>query len=361
MDFIDELRQFSKRAETLKDKISTEEATKTSIIMPFFQLLGYDVFNPHEFLPEFTADVGIKKGEKIDYAIIKDGKPVMLIEAKWCGESLDKYDSQLFRYFGTSTAKFAILTNGIAYRFYTDLDEQNKMDIKPFLDINILDIKESYVSELKKFHKDNFDIETIFNAASELKYANEIMKFMDQQLKIPSDKFVKYILSEIYTGLKTQSVIEKFKDIVKRSLNQFVTELMNDKITSALKTNNDSSAQTEPKAEELVLQDNLPKINTTEEELEAYFIVKHILSEIISKENVTHRDTESYFGVLLENNKFKWVCRFKLESSKKYMFLPDEKKNPVRYPIDSIDDIYNYKQNLIDIAKRYLKKNSVQI
>ena len=104
MDFIDQLKQFAKRAESLKDTVETEEATKTALIMPFFSMLGYDVFNPQEFVPEFTADVGIKKGEKVDYAIVKDGSPVILVECKASSESLDKHDSQLFRYFGTTTA-----------------------------------------------------------------------------------------------------------------------------------------------------------------------------------------------------------------------------------------------------------------
>lgn len=161
MDFIDQVKQFSKRVESLKDGLSTEEATKTAIIMPFFSLLGYDVFNPEEFVPEYTADVGIKKGEKVDYAIMSEGLPVILIECKWIGEPLEKHDSQLFRYFGTTKAKFAILTNGQYYRFFTDLEEANKMDEKPFLEINILDIKENQVVELKKFHKSQFDINNI--------------------------------------------------------------------------------------------------------------------------------------------------------------------------------------------------------
>ncbi|HEX3030915.1 MAG TPA: type I restriction endonuclease, partial [Bacillota bacterium] len=177
MDFIDQIKQFAKRVEQMKEHITTEEATKTSIIMPFFQLLGYDVFNPAEFVPEFTADVGIKKGEKVDYAILQDKKPIILIEAKWCGEDLQKHDSQLFRYFGTTCAKFAILTNGIEYKLYTDLDEPNKMDEKPFLEFNILDIKDASVAELKKFQKHKFDLDTIFNTASELKYSNLIKQF----------------------------------------------------------------------------------------------------------------------------------------------------------------------------------------
>ncbi len=358
MDFIDELRQFSKRVESLKDKILTEEATKTSIIMPFFALLGYDVFDPHEFLPEFTADVGIKKGEKVDYAIIKDGKPVILIEAKWCGENLDKHGSQLFRYFGTTPAKFGILTNGIIYKFYTDLDESNKMDLKPFLEMNILDIKDAYVNELKKFHRDSFDIETIFNTASELKYTNEIIKFMSQQLKQPSDDFIKYILGEVYSGVRTQSIIEKFRDIVKRSLNQFVNELMNDKITSALKTTSeiqDEVAATEVKALDPSHSPSVSKIVTTQDEQEAFFIIRHILSEIVPREKITYKDTESYFGILYENNSWKWICRIKLDGSKKYLLLPDGDKGQVKYPIDSLDDINTYKQSLLDIVKKYKK------
>ena len=203
MDFIDEIKQFSKRVDSLKDNLPTEEATKTSLIMPFFSLLGYDVFNPEEFMPEFTADVGIKKGEKVDYAILSNGEPVILIEAKWVKEELHKHDSQLFRYFGTSKAKFAILTNGIIYKFYTDLEEPNKMDEKPFLEINILDIKETQVNELKKFKKSAFDIEQIMNTASQLKYSNEFKNIFAKDLQNPSDDLVRYFLSGAYSGQKS--------------------------------------------------------------------------------------------------------------------------------------------------------------
>lgn len=355
MDFIDEIKQLSKRIESLKDKITTEEATKTSFIMPFFQLLGYDVFNPHEFLPEFTADVGIKKGEKVDYAIIIDEKPVILIEAKWCGESLDKHDSQLFRYFTTTPAKFAILTNGIEYKFFTDLDEQNKMDTKSFLEFNMLDIKEMYINELKKFQKENFDIETIFNTASELKYTNEIIKLLTSQMKSPNDNFVKYILSEIYSGTKTQNVIEKFREIIKKSLNQFVNELMNEKITSALKTTNGTNIEDEPELVEKSKELKISKINTTEEELECYFIIKQIFNGIIPKERIVYKDTETYFAILLDNNSWKWICRFKVDGSKKILYIPNDQKNPIKYYLTSIENIYDYKEELLIVLHRYLK------
>jgi len=169
MDFIDDLRNFASRAQKIKDAIATEDATKTSLIMPFFQMMGYDIFNPMEFVPEFTADVGIKKAEKVDYAVCFDGNPVILIECKKCGEVLDKHSSQLFRYFGTTTAKFAILTGGIIYKFFTDLNEQNKMDLEPFLVFNILDVPEHVVQELRRFAKEVLDVEAACLAAVELK------------------------------------------------------------------------------------------------------------------------------------------------------------------------------------------------
>ena len=234
MDFIDQLKQFSKRVESMKDSIQTEEATKTAIIMPFFSMLGYDVFNPQEFVPEFTADVGIKKGEKVDYAIIRDGQPVILIECKSISENLDRHDSQLFRYFGTTTAKFAILTNGIIYRFYTDLDSPNKMDDDPFLTINILDVRENQVPELKKFSKSVFDIDSIFSTASELKYVHEFKRVFTEQLDTPADDFIRFFLQGCYSGPKTQNVIEKFRPVLRKALNDLISEMMNDKIKTAL-------------------------------------------------------------------------------------------------------------------------------
>lgn len=150
MEFNDVIKQFSERILSLKDTITTEESTKMSLVVPLFQLLGYDVFNPNEFCPEYIADVGIKKGEKVDYAILENGQPNILVECKSCSEQLDKHSSQLFRYFGTSPAKFGILTNGIIYRFYTDLEESNKMDLVPFLEIDMTNLKDSSINELKK-------------------------------------------------------------------------------------------------------------------------------------------------------------------------------------------------------------------
>ena len=202
MEFNERIKQFSERVSMLKGTISTEEATKMSLVVPLFQLLGYDVFNPTEFCPEYTADIGIKKGEKVDYAILEDNQPTILIECKSCSEQLDKHASQLFRYFSTTPSKFGILTNGIIYRFYTDLEESNKMDLIPFLEIDMLSLKDSSINELKKFCKDNFDKDKIFSTAEELKYGSLIKGVLASQLDTPSEEFVRFLISGIYEGQK---------------------------------------------------------------------------------------------------------------------------------------------------------------
>lgn len=363
MDFIDQLKQFSKRVETMQGTIQTEEATKTAIIMPFFSMLGYDVFNPQEFVPEFTADVGIKKGEKVDYAIIKDGSPVILIECKSITENLERHDSQLFRYFGTSSAKFAILTNGIYYRFYTDLENANKMDEDPFLTINILDIRDNQVPELKKFCKSVFDIDSIFSTASELKYVHEFKAIFTAQLEEPSDDFLRFFLQGCYSGAKTQNVIEKFRPILRKALNDFISETMNDKIKVALGGSGGSVSVSESKPAEEATADSesdrddkkrLPNIVTTEEELEAYFIIKNLLGDITDFRSITYKDTESYISILYKSNIRKWICRLRLTDNAKILVLPDENKKEVKFPIQDIYDLPQYKDQLVAVLQRYL-------
>ena len=347
MSFYDDVKSFSQRIDSLRASIQTEEATKMSLIIPFFQLLGYDVFNPMEFCPEYTADVGIKKGEKVDYAIIVNNEPTILIECKCCNDSLDKHSSQLFRYFGTSPAKFGILTNGIIYRFYTDLDEANKMDLTPFLEINLLDLKENLINELKKFSKGVFDKESIFSTASELKYSNLIKDYLKNLLDDPSDDYIRFILNEIYDGQKNQKIIDKFKPIIKKANNAFINDIVNQKISSALASEESEEANelTEPVTES--------KIKTTEEEIEAFYIIRGILVGVIDINDIVYRDTESYFGILYHNNNRKPICRINLDTKKKQILIPDANKSFTRYYIESLNDLYKYKDQLIATAKLY--------
>lgn len=355
LEFTDQIRAFVTRVNKLKGKVETEEATKTSLIMPFFSLLGYDIFNPLEFIPEYTADVGIKKGEKVDYAIMNDEKPIILIEAKSVKENLDKYSSQLFRYFGTTEAKFTILTNGIEYRFYTDLDEPNKMDPLPFFTINLLDLREQDISELKKFQKTTFDIDKVFNTAEDLKYTNQIKQFFAKQLEEPENDFVGFVVGATYSGRRTQSVIDKFKPIVKKSLTQFIGDLVNDRIKAALNQSPVESTENNSAPVEEVAIESVNKIHTLQEELEAFAVVKVLLKDVVPLDKITYKDTESYFGILYENNSWKWICRLKIETSKKSMFLPGDNKQVLKFPIESINDIFNYSEQIKAAAKKIIE------
>ena len=362
MDFIDSLRQFSARAATLVGVAKTEEATKTALILPFFQsVLGYDVFNPNEFIPEFDADVGTKKFEKVDYAIIINGEPVILIEAKWCGEKLDKHDAQLFRYFVATKAKFGILTNGLIYKFYTDLEEQNKMDLTPFLEVDLLNIKDSLVPELKHFCKGNFDAEDIFNRASELKYSNQIRTYFTEQLQEPSDDFTRFMISPIYKGVKNANVIEQFRPIVKHTLNTLINEMMTERINTALKKdslNEQKSVETaEETKTEVIADSTVGKIITTQEELQAFYIVKAILAEQMEHSKITYKDTVNYFSIVYDESSIKWICRLRLGSKKKSISLPNENNEETRTEIVSVDDIYQFKTQIIESAKRFIEVN----
>ncbi len=143
MDFIDKIRELAARVPKQLDYCTTEEATKNALVMPFINALGYNVFNPREVIPEFTADFGTKKGEKVDYAVCQDSQPVMLFECKSSGTDLNKvHASQLYRYFSVvPQARFGVLTNGVEYRFFSDLESPNRMDDKPFFTFNILDFQ----------------------------------------------------------------------------------------------------------------------------------------------------------------------------------------------------------------------------
>lgn len=358
MGFNEEIKEFASNIQQRVESIKTEEATKMSLVLPFFQKLGYDVFNPTEFCPEYTADIGIKKGEKVDYAILDDeGNPSVLIECKWCGDSLEKHGSQLFRYFSTTTAKFGILTNGIIYKFYTDLEEINKMDLVPFWELNLLQLSDIQLHELKKFCKIDFDSENIFSTAEELKYSNLIKQVLSNELSEPSEEFVRFLLTEIYDGAKTQKIIEKFNPIVKRAFTGFVNDIVNKKISSALNANEDVAAtKVEEPASGAESSSHQSKIVTTEEEIEAYYIIKGLLAGVVQIDDIVHRDTESYFGILYQNNNRKPICRINLDKKKKQIMIPDVNKKFERFYIDSLNDLYLYKEKLIEVVSRYIEQ-----
>ncbi|MTI61690.1 MAG: endonuclease [Firmicutes bacterium] len=361
MDLTDGLYELSAKISEIKDQIQTEEATKNAFIMPFFDLLGYDTRNPIEFVPEFTADVGTKKGEKVDYAIVIDGQTQILIEAKWCdADKLDPHNDQLTRYFTVTNAKIGILTNGIVYKFYTDLEVENKMDSKPFLEVDMLNLKEQEIAELKKFYKGAFNIDNILSTAEILKYSNAIKRLITSQFEDPDDEFISYILGQVYDGRKTQNAKDKFKDIIKKSISQIINGMVRDKLESALETKEEESEKEVATTEEII--EDTPSYETTEEELSGYYIVKSIIAEFTNPKRITYKDTKSYFGVLFEDNTNKWICRLYFNYSQNSIVFPvyDENCKRVskeRFYLDSIEEIYNHRDKFKEIFN-ILNENS---
>ncbi len=365
MDFKDSIKQVADRVSKIKDKLETEEATKNGLIMPFMQALGYDVFNPLEVMPEFTCDIGTKKGEKIDYAILSEGKPILLIECKHWNQDLNLHDNQLLRYFHASDAKFGILTNGIIYRFYTDLETPNKMDEKPFMEFNICNIKSNVLSELKKFHKTNFNLDSILCSASDLKYTGELMTVLKKEFADPSPEFVKVLAKQVYMGVCTQRVVDEFTELTKKSINTLISEIIAERLESALKTETqqqatlatDTSAAETKLPDGVIYQSECGDIITTEEEMGAFNIVKAILYENMHDiKKVVHRDTKSYFGILYDDNNRKPICRLHLNSdTHKYISTFDENKIESKFRIESISDIYKYAKEIKTVAMAYME------
>lgn len=359
MDFIDQIKQLAERVVKLKDQIQTEEATKNAFIMPFIQALGYDVFNPLEVVPEYVADIGVKKGEKVDYAIIKDGNPIILIECKHWKEDLLKHNEQLFRYFTVSKAKFGILTNGINYMFFTDLVESNKMDPDPFFQFDLTSLKETEVEELKKFHKSYFQIDTITSAANDLKHSNAIKALFSNDLKNPSDAFVKYFISQVYSGRATEKISAYFTELVKKSLQQAVSDLITERLKSALSQEAESTKQAQNSQEgttdtvSQTVEEN--KIITTDEELEAFQIVRAMLRKQVAVSRIAFRDTQSYFSILLDDNNRKPICKVYLNGSKKSVGVYDEAKKETKYDLTSLDSLFEYADKFEKIVAFYDK------
>jgi len=356
MDLIDRINQLAAQAPKQIAHISTEEATKNALVMPFINALGYNVFDPTEVTPELTADVGTKKGEKVDYAILKDGKPIILMEVKCCGVNLaNVHASQLFRYFAVTEARFGILTDGLEYRFFSDLEAANKMDDKPFFIFNLLNYDETAVEELKKFGKSAFDIDRIRSTANELKYRREIKNLIAAEFNAPSEEFVRFFASKVYSRRLMQSVIDDFTEITKQAFRQFLNERIENRLKTALDqetqlTDENSAA---PAAATPEVTGEAADIETTQDELDAYLIVKAILREVVSPKRIVTRDVRSYCNVLLDNTIRKTICRFHFNSNQKYLGLFDIEKKEERMPINELDDIYQYADRLKATVARF--------
>lgn len=358
MEIAQKIAALATRAKEQLDHIVNEEATKNAMVMPFIQSLGYDVFNPTEVLPEFTADVGLKKGEKVDYAIKNEGALSILIECKPRTTDLSNAQfSQLYRYFNCTEAKFAILTNGIEYRFYSDLDDTNKLDNRPFFTFRLTEYNERDIEELKKFAKPVFNVDTILSTANRLKYTNLAMASFSKLMKEPPRDFIKFIAQDFFDGRMTQQVLDEFTPIIRDAMAQHIKEQVSQRLKLALaNTSGEESAAGAGLPEKTHIEAPLKAdddIVTTQEEIDGYNMVRAIVSSEVAPERVFMRDAKSYCAILLDDNNRKPICRLHFNSKTLKRLEIRENDKQIKHDLATLTDIFSHKEALLAAVKSY--------
>ncbi|WP_339693137.1 type I restriction endonuclease [Celeribacter baekdonensis] len=351
MEFKEQVANLSKRSTTATQKALTEEATKTSVVLPFIQILGFDPFNLDEVVPEYISDVGTKKGEKVDFALKINGETTILIEVKPITSSLGNAQySQLYRYFGVTEAKLAILTNGKEAWFFSDIDAPNKMDKKPFFKFDFQKHSDDEIDELSRFQKDEFSIEGILEAASALKYSHAAAHYLKGQLDEPDDEFVKMVGRQIHDGMLTKNVVEQIRPAIQSALESIIRDRIQDRLDIAFRPKSETT-----KAEGTTSEDGATSdVITTEDELQAFMMVKAIAAKSISTDRVTIRDAKSYCSVFIDDNNRKPLCRFYFNSkSKNVLGLFNESKGEEKIDLGSLEDIYKYAEAIAQTAASY--------
>jgi len=344
MSFKEDVADLAKRAISAQAVAQTEEATKNAIVLPFLRVLGFDVFDPTQIIPEYVADLGLKKGEKIDYAVKIGDKIEYLVEAKSVSTSLrDAQYSQLFRYFHACDANIGILTNGLQIWFFTDLDAPNKMDAAPFFKFDLLSYDDNDLRELEKFHKNNFSIENIQAAASSLKYLRSAMSFIEGQWSNPDEEFVRLVARGSYDGKLTGQVIDGLKPIVKRAFDDLFRQRARQKIDVAFDGTGDESV---PPVDET-------KIETTPDEMQGFMIVRAIAAEVAPVSRIVMRDAQSYCAVLFDDNNRKPIVRLHFNGKKKFVTLFDAHKGEMRRDIEGVEELFQLREPIKAVVESY--------
>ncbi len=232
------------------------------------------------------------------------------------------------------------------------------MDEKPFLEFDIVDMKDQHIDELKKFHKSYFDVNNILSSASELKYTNEIKTILTTEFKSPSEDFVKYFAQRVYPKKITSNVLFQFSDLVKKSVHQVISDLITDRLKSAIDKEKDEQLNNQTAIAEPQEAEKEKQIETTADEIESFFIVKSILRTLVDSNRITYRDAQSYFAILLDDNNRKAICRIYLNSNKKSIGIFDSAKKETKNEIFTLDDIYTFSDQLKATVETYLALNS---
>lgn len=214
MSLFDALSLIAEQITQHRELMNKSEATVEQVsVMPFIDALGYDSQNPAEVRKQYA----ILNWDAVDFAVLRNNEPIMVIEAKKSSEALTKHWKQLFQYFNADKARVGILTNGIEYRFYIDSVKQNIMDDEPSLTINLENLDKVAVAQLDGFTKTRFHPEQSLRKV-------KISNMLARELQRPSDDFVRYVAKQIHSGTVRQTVIDEYRPIVKQCLYEFVKQ-----------------------------------------------------------------------------------------------------------------------------------------
>jgi hypothetical protein len=315
-----------------RQKLATEEAAKTTLVLPFLRALGYDIFDPDEVVPEFTCDVGTKKGEKVDYGICVGGEIKMLVECKPANGDLSiKHASQLYRYFAATDARIALLTNGVLYRFFTDAEKPNMMDDRPFFTFDLDNYRKSDLRSLAAFQRTDFDLDRIVSHAGTLKLQSEVLAELRREFAEPSDDFVRLIATRLHDGRLTESVRDRFKAAISNSISSLIRDGVQDRLESAIN-------QGAPELEPIEVQESSDGIETTQDEIDGFNIIRAICASKVDPSRIVMRDAKSYCAVLLDDNNRRSIARMYFNSpTARYLGLfveKDERRESVTGPVD---------------------------
>ncbi|WP_375290891.1 type I restriction endonuclease [Qipengyuania sp.] len=332
--------------------LETEEAAKTTLVLPFLRALGYDIFNPAEVKAEFTCDVGTKKGEKVDYALCVGGEVQVLVECKPVASELSlKHASQLYRYFAATNARISLLTNGVIYQFYTDSDRANMMDDQPFFVFNLEQYRKADLKHLSAFARQEFDVDAIVRQAGNLKLQSQVTATLRQEFAAPTDDFVRLISSRLHEGRLTEQVKERFQSAIVQSISSIIRDGVNERLESAIRGEEiEDTTATEP-------EDDQGGVVTTQVEIDGFNIIRAIGSRLVSPDRIVVRDAKSYCAVLLDDNNRKAIARMHFNSpTSRYLGVMSGKNEEARHVVGGPIDIYRHADALEARIRELIEK-----
>ncbi|ENM2865218.1 type I restriction endonuclease [Citrobacter koseri] len=328
--FKNRLKLHSEHVKNVGLHCTTEETTKQALILPFLDILGFSPYDPQKVKAEYGADFpGVKANERVDYALFCQGIPVMFIEAKAYKEKIDNHCPQLSRYFNsTPEVTISAITNGVEWRFFTDLKEKNIMDPTPFLKIRMDEVTDADAEQLFRFRHDKFKPEALRTLAEESVYLSAFTKTISSSLREVDQEFVRYVASRSNVERQlNQRFLESITPLVKQAVELSVSAMVVSGLSGKNSTESpndevhDDNEQEKSDAQADVVDPDNPNIVTTYKERQLF---DKIVSIIGSEHDIQYKDTASYFGVLFQGKTNRWIVRYYDKKSKSSIQLPIE-------------------------------------